>query len=466
MVYALLLAKSAQGIKLEYLKSVLLGGTAVTPELMRLCTEELGAHGIENAYGMTEGVFCTSGNQKPEALLNGSDVAVGRVQAGGRLKVCAPGSKVPLPCGQAGELHGSLPTTVRSYIGNPSEDFYEEHGHHWFRSGDQAVMDTDGRIFVVGRYKEMIIRGGENIAPAAIEACIYRELPQFKDRQVQIIGVADEIAGEVPLAIVAKPVDAEATKQIKDTVVSNMGTMYSIDDIIYIGDLGLEDYPRTMGQKVQKNKLTELVRTYRQRSDVSNDGLPNSQANSKLTEQVKQIWARTVGIEPADITLATDVSEFVDSITLMRVKDKLYKQTGINMTVQEILQARTIGKVINVMQSRAVTTVADENARFKPPDHAPTMDDMVHIFGDPVIYEATKAVITKAIKPHGLSWEDVRDVMPAYDFTELAFKNGTLERWAFKAAILANNCTIKVCIFCFFGLKDLGLTYSRTCAQH
>ncbi|KAF2101709.1 acetyl-CoA synthetase-like protein [Rhizodiscina lignyota] len=437
MIYALLLAKSAQGIKLEYLNTVLLGGAALTPEILRLCTEELGAKAVENAYGLTEGVICFSGRQTPAALSNGSNIAIGRGVPGSRLKVCAAGSKTPVPRGEVGELHGTSPMVLKSYIGQSSDDFYQEDGLHWMATGDQAVIEKDGRIYVSGRYKEMIIRGGENLSPAAIESCIGQQLPQFRDHQVQVVGAADEIAGEVPVALVARPVDAEAIKQIKDAIVSNMGKMYSLDDVIYIEDLGLKDYPRTMAGKIQKNKLTDLVRQYRERSEAT-----NGYVASQLTEQVTQIWARMVGVNAKDISSTTDLAELGDSITLMRVKDRIYKQTGVNLTVQEILEARTIGKMIGIMQTRAAADVSSDSAQFAAPDHPPTIDEMVYALDDPEIFEASKEVITKAL-PSGLSWDDVRDVMPAYDFTEVLARNGTLDRWCFKIALLARNSSVK-----------------------
>lgn len=443
MVYALILARSTHNIKPKHFETAFLGGSALTPELLTLVTDELGFKHVENGYGLTDGFFLLSGEQDVKTLCRTRGVAIGRCLPGESMKICAPGSRTPLPRGQAGELHGSSVVMKNIYIGEgvgADVCYHDEDGKPWLITGDQGVIDEEGYLYINGRFKEMIIRGGENISPVAIETCLARELPQFTAHQMQIVGASDQIAGEVPVAVSVKPLDAESIKLIKSTVVSHMGKMFALDDIIYIEELGIKEFPRTMAGKVQKNTLTELVRAYRQRVEQV-----NGHTDSVLAKQVMQIFARIAGVDAADISATTDLADLGDSITLMRVKDRIYKQTGIDLTVQEMLEAQTMGKMISIMEGRAAVDVAVENARFAPPTRPPTADDMVHVVADPDIYEPTKEVITKAVEAYGLRWEDVRDVMPAYDFTEIAAKNGTFERWCFKIAILARNSTVKVC---------------------
>jgi acyl-CoA synthetase (AMP-forming)/AMP-acid ligase II len=77
----------------------------------------------------------------------------------------------PSAAGQYGELHQSGPQVIKSYLGKGNAvDFYsDEKENTWFRTGDQAVMHDDCSVSIVGRYKDMIIRGGENISPLSIE---------------------------------------------------------------------------------------------------------------------------------------------------------------------------------------------------------------------------------------------------------------------------------------------------------
>lgn len=96
---------------------------------------------------------------------------------GARIRVCDPESRLPIPKGERGEIHQSGPGLVKAYLGTgiSQEQFYvDDGGRTWFVTGDQGIMLPDTRICVTGRYKDMINRGGENIAPASIEMCLSR----------------------------------------------------------------------------------------------------------------------------------------------------------------------------------------------------------------------------------------------------------------------------------------------------
>lgn len=138
-------------------------------------------------WGSTEGMYTTA-CVKGDALVtdynsaerNGSGaaasdlLAVGRAYTGGRVKVVDPDTGTTLPRGYGGECVGELhfggDTVIKGYLGGHSPDsFYEGDGFSWFRTGDQGRMSTDGSIFMLGRYKDMIKRGGENIFPQQLE---------------------------------------------------------------------------------------------------------------------------------------------------------------------------------------------------------------------------------------------------------------------------------------------------------
>lgn len=138
-------------------------------------------------WGSTEGMYTTA-CVKGDALVTdyhdtdetGPDgassdlLAVGRAYIGGRVKVVDPNTGTTLPRGYGngcvGELHFGGDTVIKQYMGGLSpESFYTEDGFSWFRTGDQGRMATDGSIFMLGRYKDMIKRGGENIFPQQLE---------------------------------------------------------------------------------------------------------------------------------------------------------------------------------------------------------------------------------------------------------------------------------------------------------
>lgn len=454
MIYAIVLAKATLKSRLDSFKSVFLGGAAVTPEVLRLCEKELGAEGCEVLYGMTEGIMTYSGRSNIAALTDANgDVSCGTVVPGSRIKICSPGSREPIPRGEAGEVHGWSPVMTGEYINKETGTFYDEDGLTWCASGDMGRMDEHGRMFIIGRYKEMIVRGGENISPVAIETVIGQQLPHLRDLMIQIVGTPDEIAGEVPVALTAQKADPETIAEIRNTVLASMGRMYAIDEVVYIGDLGLNDYPRTMAGKVQKTKLKELVRAYYKRAQQQN-GTTDGFVNSALKDQLVTIWARVIGVPVSGVSLTTSLEDLGDSITLLRAKDRLFKRTGVDLTVGEMLDAGTLGGLLSIIERRILTVANYGTVSLKPKDSPPTMDEMVHALDDEEIFNATKNVITKAIEPAGLSWKDVRDVSPARDLEEVGAKRGIFSRLSLSISLLTTitSITVREPSFVTFGI--------------
>ena len=82
---------------------------------------------------------------------------------------------------------------------------------------------------------------------------------------IQIVGAPDHegVAGEVPIAVTEKPVDADTAALIRQTIVQHMGPAFAPDEVLFLGDLGLQDYPRAAIGQVQKYKLAQFVTAYR-----------------------------------------------------------------------------------------------------------------------------------------------------------------------------------------------------------
>jgi len=160
------------------LEDIWLGGASVTPDNLRQVVYELGSRGVSTGFGMTEGQPAWAPPvEDPEMLVDGDITLLGRVPPTMRVRVCAPESKIPVPRGERGVIHQSGRSVVDGYIGKEvgTDSFYKDaDGRQWHITGDQGVMYEDGRIAITGRYKDMIIRGGENIAPASIELVLNR----------------------------------------------------------------------------------------------------------------------------------------------------------------------------------------------------------------------------------------------------------------------------------------------------
>jgi acyl-CoA synthetase (AMP-forming)/AMP-acid ligase II len=139
---------------------------------------------------------------------------------------------------------------------------------HWFKTGDEAIISETRQIFIVGRHKEVIIKGGENISPVAIEMAISNN-PQLACEQIQIDGAPDFIAGQVPVAVVKEEPSSDNFDCIRKTVLEQMGPKYVPSELIKLHDLGLEDWPRTLMGKLLRLRLSSRVGAYiKKRNDM------------------------------------------------------------------------------------------------------------------------------------------------------------------------------------------------------
>jgi acyl-CoA synthetase (AMP-forming)/AMP-acid ligase II len=191
-----------------------------------------------------------------------------------KLRVCVPDSNGELvPRGTPGELHcGGLPIIKEYWLGAEErghEAFYDDGEGRWIRTGDQAVMEGNGEVRIVGRYKDMIIRGGENISPSAIESIL---LSRF-DLTAEIVALPDEIVGEIPIAIVKKKKGQQVDVfQVRELLAKELGAGWVPEEIVDVESLGIDDYPRTTSGKVQKNKLREILVKQRERQSTDTKG--------------------------------------------------------------------------------------------------------------------------------------------------------------------------------------------------
>ena len=171
-MFELLEVADAQGRELSSLASVSSGATLVPPELVRRIDTQLASRAAPtNGYGMTE----TSG----AAIANGGKAYVDRPDSVGtvispviEVKIVGPDGN-DLAAGEVGEIWLKGPTVVRGYFNNP-EATAASFKDGWFLTGDLGRLDDEGYLYVVDRLKDVIIRGGENVYAAEVEAALVR----------------------------------------------------------------------------------------------------------------------------------------------------------------------------------------------------------------------------------------------------------------------------------------------------
>ena len=177
------------------------GGTGVTPAFVEHASARLGAR-VKRSYGSTETPTVTTWHEgdPPDRAATTDGRAVGQVE----LRIVTPGTDEALPAGSTGELLVRGAEVFSGYLGIDPSDTFTSDG--WFPTGDLAVLDEAGWLTVVGRCKEVIIRGGENIAPAEVEGAL--EAHPSIDQAVAV-GVPDARLGEVVAAAIVGSTDLD-----------------------------------------------------------------------------------------------------------------------------------------------------------------------------------------------------------------------------------------------------------------
>jgi len=176
------------------LRLVSSGGAGVTPSFVSNASERLHAT-VKRTYGSTEApTVTTSTPGDPPGRARDTD---GRAVGSVRLRVSDPVTGRPRPYGESGELWLRGPELFAGYLDASQTDAAITRG--WFRTGDLATVDADGWLTVVGRIKDTIIRGGENIAAAEVEA-ILEQHPDVV--QAVAVGYSDARYGERVCAFV------------------------------------------------------------------------------------------------------------------------------------------------------------------------------------------------------------------------------------------------------------------------
>lgn len=162
MIHALVAVKSANpkygDHPLSNMKNVYIGGSSFDPETMRLVTSDLGAQGVSNFWGCTEGLLTRSSwASHPAGLEDRGELSVGSPLLSYTLKIVDNETRQIVPRNVLGEIEGSGASIFQPYIGGVGQDawYRDEAGVLWFKTGDQGRMDEQGRIFVTGRYKDM-----------------------------------------------------------------------------------------------------------------------------------------------------------------------------------------------------------------------------------------------------------------------------------------------------------------------
>jgi fatty-acyl-CoA synthase len=233
---------------LSTLRTGIMAGSPCPVEVMKRVVAEMNMAEVSICYGMTETSPVSTQTRRDDDLERRTGT-VGRVMPHIEVKVVDPVSGVTLPRGEAGELCTRGYSVMLGYWDEPEKTAESVDAGRWMHTGDLAVMREDGYVQIVGRIKDMIIRGGENVYPREIEEFLYAH-PKIAD--VQVVGVPDERYGEEILACVIPrdPADAPTLEEITEFCRERLAH-YKIPRRLEV----LTDFPMTVSGKVRKVEL-------------------------------------------------------------------------------------------------------------------------------------------------------------------------------------------------------------------
>lgn len=190
MVHEFAVELAAIPTDVSCVKRIQVGGDAVTKDVLVKCAALFPLAQVCVNQGMTEGpgVFAWPFLDTPPTsipFVGGQICPVGVVASGARIRLCSSShSGAVVKRGELGELHISCPSIIKHYLGGRSEEsFYNDEKGRWFNTGDMAMIDGNGLVFIVGRRKDMIERAGVTVAPAVIESSV----AAFTQCQVSIL---------------------------------------------------------------------------------------------------------------------------------------------------------------------------------------------------------------------------------------------------------------------------------------
>jgi fatty-acyl-CoA synthase len=237
-------------VDLSSLRTGLMAGSPCPVEVMKRCVNEMHMAEVGIAYGMTE-TSPVSTQTRMDDDLERRTATIGRVHPHVEIKIVDPATGQTVERGEPGEFCTRGYSVMLGYWEDPEKTREAIDDDGWMHTGDLAEMREDGYCNIVGRIKDMVIRGGENVYPREIEEFLYTH-PDIED--VQVIGVPDQRYGEELCAWIrmrsgAEPLDAEAVRAFCTGKLAH----YKIPRYVMLVD----EFPMTVTGKIRKVQMRQ-----------------------------------------------------------------------------------------------------------------------------------------------------------------------------------------------------------------
>lgn len=249
---------------LSSLRTGIMAGSTPPIEAMKKVVNDMNMAEITSVYGLTEGSPGFTQTSVDDPLIKRVET-VGKPLPDCEVKIVDPETGETLGPNQTGEICCKGYNVMKGYYKMPEKtrEVIDEDG--WLHSGDLATLDEDGYYSIVGRIKDMIIRGGENIYPREIEEFLYT-MPGVLD--VQVVGIPDEKYGEIVGAFIILEEGAELTEEdVRDHAVTKIARFKVPKHVFFV-----DEFPLTASGKIQKFILREQAEQLLKKK-LENEGL-------------------------------------------------------------------------------------------------------------------------------------------------------------------------------------------------
>jgi acyl-CoA synthetase (AMP-forming)/AMP-acid ligase II/thioesterase domain-containing protein/acyl carrier protein len=320
---------------LHCLRFVLSSGTPLKPELQQGLALALGAPVLE-FYGIGEAGHMSANLPRP-----------------GRCKPGTCGSPLPgemviaregqvLPPGQLGEVLVRGPTVMAGYLDNPQAN-QAAFVDGWFRTGDLGLLDVDGFLSIYGRYKELINRGGEKLAPIEIEEVLLRH-PAVAEAAA--FGVAHPRLGEDVAAAVVLDSAATATAAELRAFVGRQLAHFKIPRQIAF----LRELPKDVTGKVRRRELATTLTS--EAAATSAQALDDTFEHCPLTADLVELWRNLLQCD----SVGLDDDFFVkggDSLLAVRMRLALEQLTGLVIPETSLFESSTVRQLVQAVAKQS-----------------------------------------------------------------------------------------------------------------
>ena len=235
---------------LTSLRTGIMAGSPCPVEVMKRCINDMNMEEVSIAYGMTE-TSPVSTQTRADDDLDRRTATIGRVHPHLEIKIIDPDTGEPVDRGTPGEFCTRGYSVMLGYWNEPEKTAEAIDVDGWMHTGDLATMDDDGYLNIVGRIKDMVIRGGENVYPREVEEFLYTH-ESIAD--VQVVGVPDDKYGEELCAWVRLHEDATCTEDELREFCRAKLAHFKVPRYVLLVD----EFPMTVTGKIRKVEMREV----------------------------------------------------------------------------------------------------------------------------------------------------------------------------------------------------------------